>query len=400
MTDQLKNMIVTQSNKLVEARYSLTVGEQRLILSMISMISPDDEDFRKYDVKVVDLARCLNLSNKNIYEQMELIIQRLMGRVLHIPEPKGFFKTHWVSSARYNRDEGTVTLTFDPELKPYLIRLKEQFTKYQLTMAAQFQSAYTIRIYGLLKQYETIGVREFLLSELREILGIDTTDYLQYKEFKRWVIGQAKKELDSIDDNTGHHKSDISFTLEEIREARKVHRLRFIIVKHFDLSSQDALCTEEPPLLTRLKHYGISDTEARKFLQEKGEQAIEAVLVLYEKRLHSGQVKDPNGGYLATLLRTDAGQDAPYVQAPKQKRAVNKSEIETDRAKKAAEIEKIEAFLAALSPDARVELQNDFLAQHQGNMTIMRPFRRQGFASKTVQAQFRSYVRQTLAQID
>ena len=37
-----KQSIVTQSNKLVEAKFTLTVQEQRLLLVMIAMIHPDD----------------------------------------------------------------------------------------------------------------------------------------------------------------------------------------------------------------------------------------------------------------------------------------------------------------------------------------------------------------------
>ena len=37
----ISSLIVTQSNELVEARYNLPLGEQRLILTMISKIHPD-----------------------------------------------------------------------------------------------------------------------------------------------------------------------------------------------------------------------------------------------------------------------------------------------------------------------------------------------------------------------
>ncbi|POZ49738.1 replication initiation protein [Methylovulum psychrotolerans] len=42
----LSSLIVTQANELVEARYNLTLGEQRLILTMIARIQPEDEDFK------------------------------------------------------------------------------------------------------------------------------------------------------------------------------------------------------------------------------------------------------------------------------------------------------------------------------------------------------------------
>jgi hypothetical protein len=51
--DNAKKLLVTQSTKLVEARYHLSVGEQRLVLLMISMIQPTDEDFKDYEIKYI-----------------------------------------------------------------------------------------------------------------------------------------------------------------------------------------------------------------------------------------------------------------------------------------------------------------------------------------------------------
>ena len=148
--------LVVQSNRLIESRYSLTTGEQRLIMAMISLIHPNDQDFKPYILKIQDLAVYLNIDIKNAYREADKITSRLMERVLHIPEPDGsLLKVHWVSSARH--EKGKVTIKFDPDLKPYLLQLKKQFTRYQLTIIAQFQSTYTIRIYSLLKQYQQIG---------------------------------------------------------------------------------------------------------------------------------------------------------------------------------------------------------------------------------------------------
>ncbi len=93
-----KHPIVVQSNKLVEARYSLTVGEQRLIFAMASMIHPDDVDFFVYEMQVKELAELLNFDLKYAYFEIDKITDRLMERVLRIPEEKGWLKIGWVSS--------------------------------------------------------------------------------------------------------------------------------------------------------------------------------------------------------------------------------------------------------------------------------------------------------------
>ncbi|MCI5211554.1 MAG: RepB family plasmid replication initiator protein, partial [Candidatus Electrothrix sp. ATG2] len=117
-----KSPLVVQSNKLIESRYSLTVGEQRLILAMVARIHPDDEDFFKYEITLRELAELMNVDLPYAYHEIDRITERLMERVLHIPQADGdLLKVHWVSTALHRKN--SVVLSFAPELKPYLLRL-------------------------------------------------------------------------------------------------------------------------------------------------------------------------------------------------------------------------------------------------------------------------------------
>jgi hypothetical protein len=84
-----KSHLVVQSNKLIEARYSLTLGEQRLILAMVSMIHPNDADFFDYKISMKNLAELLNIDVKSSYREANKITERLMERILHIQKPGG-----------------------------------------------------------------------------------------------------------------------------------------------------------------------------------------------------------------------------------------------------------------------------------------------------------------------
>ena len=48
--------VIRKSNKLIEARYRLSVWEQRLILTLLINISKQDEDFKRYRIRVADFA--------------------------------------------------------------------------------------------------------------------------------------------------------------------------------------------------------------------------------------------------------------------------------------------------------------------------------------------------------
>jgi plasmid replication initiation protein len=225
-----KKVIVAQSNSLVEARYRLSNLEQRLIFSLISKIRMDDDDLHEYDIPLKELSQLMGIDLADAYKELAGITKQLMSRVLSIKSAKGnLVHIHWLCRAEHK--PGSVALSFMPELKPYLLRLKSEFTICELAIITGFSGKYTIRLYMLLRQYASIGWREFELNELREILGIEKNEYLEYKEFSRRVLGQAKKEMQAIDE-AGRNKCDLFFEVEKIREGRKTNRLKFIIKKN------------------------------------------------------------------------------------------------------------------------------------------------------------------------
>lgn len=335
-----KSHLVVQSNKLIEARYSLTLGEQRLILAMVSMIHPDDADFFDYEISMKNLSELLNIDLKSSYREADKITERLMERILHIQKPNGgLLKIHWVSSVLH--EDGRIVLSFDPKLKPYLLRLKSEFTKYSIVIAAHFQSIYSIRIYQLLKQYKKIGFREFRVDDLKKILGIKSNQYPVFKDFYRRVINQAKKEFERKDD-AGNHKCDLTFELEKIREGRRIARLKFIIIEQEyhevapavvpDADEQQESGPQPPETVKdRLIYYGISAKQADRFIEQMGEDDIQEVLTYYADLLKAGKVKNTHGAYLAKLLQEGVTVKSSYEKDKDAAEELRKKQKELER---------------------------------------------------------------------
>jgi hypothetical protein len=215
------SLIVTQSNKLVESRYNLPLGEQRLVLTMISRIQPDDEDFKPYRIRVHEFAEFLGIDKGSAYRECKKTTEKLLSRVISIEEPDGLLQINWLSSAKYIDGTGMVNLTFDPLLKPYLLQLKSNFTSCKLAMLLSFKSQYTMRIYTLLKQYEKLKTREIEVEVLRDMLGIGKEQYKLYTDFKKDILVSSQKEL--------AEKADLYFEFEEIKYGRRVGAILFHI---------------------------------------------------------------------------------------------------------------------------------------------------------------------------
>ena len=218
--------LVVQSNKLVEAKYRLSVEEQKIIKILIAQIQREDEDFKEYEFHVRDLAKMLGMEHKDPYGVLARITKRLISRVLeyHSPETNRYMQTAWLAGALYKKNEGTVALSFHPYLKPLLLQLQSYFTKYELGQVLQFKGQYTIRFFEFRKSFVGRNKKEvvFTLKELWDVLGLKKDEYAVFKNFKNRVLEPARLELLA--------KTGQSFSWEAVRQGRggKVVGVRFV----------------------------------------------------------------------------------------------------------------------------------------------------------------------------
>ena len=150
-----KKALVVQSNSLVEAKYRLSVEEQKIIKILISQIKRDDVDFHDYEFHIIDLAEMLGMEHKDAYGVLREITKNLISRVLEFynQETGMLLQVAWLASAKYKKGQGTVSMSFHPSLKPLLLQLQSYFTKYELGQVLQFKGQYTIRFFELRKSF-------------------------------------------------------------------------------------------------------------------------------------------------------------------------------------------------------------------------------------------------------
>ena len=218
-----KNYLVTKSNYFImNSSYDLSLEEQKIILTLASMVQPDDEDFKPYKFRIADFMKLLGVKDKSKYTEIPKMTKNLMKKVFEIQQENKLIQIAWLSSATYEKGTGVVELEFSPKLKPYMLKLNSMFTQYKLANILSMKSKYSPRIYEILKcnEFKKQGYIEMEVQELRKLLKADTV-YPLYNDFKRYVIERTQKELKKI--------SDISFEFEEVKTGRKVTGLKFFI---------------------------------------------------------------------------------------------------------------------------------------------------------------------------
>jgi len=217
-----KNNIVKKSNAFIEnARYELTITQQKLILFVMCMVRVEDDDFRAYVIPVSEIMERMGVSD-SLYSRIKTESRDLMKKVLTIEERNAAGKKvqttlSWFSSIQYVEGSGSVQVRFDPGLKPYLLQLKGCFTTYMLDYVLPMRSSYSVRIYEFLKMELAFHHKVyFALEDLRTFLQIDRKpSFEHYGNIKARILLPAIREI--------YEHTDLQIIkLEEKKQSRKV----------------------------------------------------------------------------------------------------------------------------------------------------------------------------------
>lgn len=231
---ELESSFVRQSNQLVqEGSYELReLQEQRLLLYLISRIKPEDTEFEQITLNKSEFCRIagINSTGGSVLADIDRAIARLYDANLTfrgsrwIPKADGsgskFMK--WITAPeRTNR--GQYTLQISPDMAPYLLELRKNYTTLELSWLLQFRGTYTIRAYSYLKSrhYDKLHPYTFKLSldELRAVLGV--TGYPKWKDLNARVLRPAAAEITE--------KSDMTVEYQPIYTKNKVTDLEITV---------------------------------------------------------------------------------------------------------------------------------------------------------------------------
>ncbi len=276
------DLVVAQSNKLVEAHYKqqYTVQEQRMVLWVIGEIHKEDWFNKKYEHKIIKIsaqkyAELMDITVDDIYKRAQEIGDNLMQKVITIKDDKGWEMFHWIESMKYNKGDATIEVLIAPAIIPHIVDLKV-YTQFRLENILYLRSSHAIKLYQLLAQYKNKpgGEREITVENLRSMLGInDEKAYKQFGHIKRSILEISKREI--------NEKTDLTISYSEIKTGKKVTSIKFKITKKPNQETQAKKefekhilqLPEGNSLKATFQNYGFDQAivkiEFQKFLAEK-----------------------------------------------------------------------------------------------------------------------------------
>lgn len=224
-------------NGIIEATYRMDIVEFRVFLTMLTMITPDDLVFCEYELRVADIIRVFGLNRDGrSYESIKEAAERLVNKTMviyHTKEDGNRYRTviPFLTSASSQLGDSkseSIRVTFHPELKPFLLRLRSEYLEFDVRNIAQLQSQYSIRLYMMLRHQMNLKKTSvtYTVERLREIFEILPSEYPLYGNFKQKVLARACNDLNAA----------TNIRIERFEEERSNRKVVAVV---FHMSSQE-----------------------------------------------------------------------------------------------------------------------------------------------------------------
>ena len=198
---KFRNHKVVKANELIQQRtHMLSVQEQKIILFMISMLSPGQKEFEYQTFDIIDFCDVCGIDNssgKN-YENLRKAVQNLSDKSMWVIGQETDTLMRWISNAKIEKGSGKIQIRFDEEMKPFLLELKDRYTQFDLIYTLTMRSKYGVRLYEILKSYEKLNEPvTFSLERFQAMIG---SSYERWQDIKRRIIEPAIIELNDVSD--------------------------------------------------------------------------------------------------------------------------------------------------------------------------------------------------------
>jgi plasmid replication initiation protein len=221
------NLKATQDNQLIEACYSMTLNEKRLLLFGISKVNPstfpDVNKPFKFEMTAQEWKE--QFGGDNPWLMLKRSAKKLMGRTLtlhskttqsNVPDET---MLNWFEEAKFFNKQGRVLVTFTRSVQVRLAGMLEQFTTIDLLAVSELTSIHAVRLYELLSQFKSTGYRVMILEDFRFAMDVVNTNK-GTKYLKNQVLNPAVKQL--------NEKSDLFCVVEDIKEGRTITGFKFV----------------------------------------------------------------------------------------------------------------------------------------------------------------------------
>ena len=288
---EIRDKSVVKSNELIQkSRYKLSLPQQKIILYLCSLIQPHDESFKLHTFEIRELCKICGIeTGGKQYELLKVTLKDLGDKSLYIMEDRNNeVLARWLDDVKFI-NKTSVAISLDKAMKPYLLHLHENFTKYELIYTLRMKRSATPRLYELLKSYHYNDLKPYTvtfdLEELRMRLDAVQKTYQEYKYFNRYIIEPSVDEINK--------QTDIKISVTPLKKKRIVYALEFFIERQKPVDILANIAETDKFFLKALSRKQDVDTSAdgKNATQSQQEQPVKASTQPEQKPVESSDTK-------------------------------------------------------------------------------------------------------------
>ncbi len=334
MTELKDGNLIEKSKRLESwAQFdNYTAGELRLLETYLSRINPRDPDSGTVQFALAEYAALMELPNLRA-EQVKPYLKHFVSSSVSIPiDPSNRKRTQFSVFPLFCRgtclyDENlrqyVISISCNPELKDVFFNLAEsRYIRYRLRYTKDMKSQYSIRLYGMLRDWLPKGTYTVPVERLREDLGATDPSYLSFKPFRVRVLDPAVSEINSL--------SDLKVTYTKITKGRKITDVSFKIKLKPTQKAIEAMAKEVPGehggewfaevlgselspaqamRLARLAKAKLAELHPEIPVDQHDQAARDLLQRAYQAQIESERNMDDTGAYLWGVLSNSTAID-------------------------------------------------------------------------------------------
>lgn len=268
-----REFAVIKANELIQQSRSeldLTSTEMKIVNYLVSKIVPTDTELKTCTFSINEFCNTLGISSSSggNYRYIKNALKRLADKSFWIKHKSGGITLfRWIDAPIINQNSGVVTLKLNDELQPYLLGLKEHFTRYSLLYTLNLKSKYSIQIYEIMKSYSNLKTVTLDLDELKQKLNAES--YTNFKNFRIRVLEVAENEI--------NEHSDIYIRWEGVKKGRKIIAIKFTIQEKYLMEDQDTFELQQANHDLLDKHLKVDETKQESVALKTAKRVKEAM---------------------------------------------------------------------------------------------------------------------------
>lgn len=274
-----KSTIIKESNAIARAQLrpqAESVWEERIISQIVAFNRMDDTEFPEADFMLGRLVDGRKKISGYVFQQIHKAVERLASTTYTIYHSRKKYDIFPIF-ARISYDNGIISARLNPELKPYFLQLRREFSLRSLPEFRSLSSIYSQQLYRFLCSIRALQDTDIPIERLHFLTTAPDSFKQNFKEFRRRVLEPAEKEITT--------KTDLKYRWEPIRQGRKVVAVRFIFGD--TATTEDA--TDHAAIINK-------NDELRKWQRLSN--------ACWERHHKAGTVCKPNNGNKCTYCRT------------------------------------------------------------------------------------------------